>query len=148
MCEAFDVSKMEWRVPRRVPALKLAAAAVFLGVALFYAGDPARWSVAVVAAVLLGAFALRDVLAPVRLAADGTGVTVVHGFARTRHVPWADIERVRVDARARLGRRNEVLEVDTGESLYLFGAQELGEDLDTVASALVALRTGRPLPGS
>jgi hypothetical protein len=134
---------MEWRVPRRVPALKLAAALVFLGVALFYAGDPARWVIAVVAAVLLGAFALRDVLAPVRLAADGTGVTVVHGFARTRHIPWADVERVRVDSRQRLGRRNEVLEVDTGEALYLFSPQELGADLDTVTSALVALRTGR-----
>jgi hypothetical protein len=134
---------MEWRVPRRVPALKLAAALVFLGVALFYAGDPARWVIAVVAAVLLGAFALRDVLAPVRLAADGTGVTVVHGFARTRHVPWSDVERVRVDSRQRLGRRNEVLEVDTGEALYLFSPQELGADLDTVTSALVALRTGR-----
>jgi hypothetical protein len=134
---------MEWRVPRRVPALKLVAALVFLGVALFYAGDPARWVIAVVAAVLLGAFALRDVLAPVRLAADGTGVTVVHGFARTRHVPWADVERVRVDSRQRLGRRNEVLEVDTGEALYLFSPQELGADLDTVTSALVALRTGR-----
>jgi hypothetical protein len=137
------VVRMEWRVPRRVPALKLAAALVFLGVALFYAGDPARWVIAVVAAVLLGAFALRDVLAPVRLAADGTGVTVVHGFARTRHVPWADVERVRVDSRQRLGRRNEVLEVDTGEALYLFSPQELGADLDTVTSALVALRTGR-----
>ncbi|HEY0359271.1 MAG TPA: PH domain-containing protein [Mycobacteriales bacterium] len=134
---------MEWRVPRRVPALKLVAALVFLGVALFYAGDPARWVIAVVAAVLLGAFALRDVLAPVRLAADDTGVTVVHGFARTRHVPWADVERVRVDSRQRLGRRNEVLEVDTGEALYLFSPQELGADLDTVTSALVALRTGR-----
>ncbi|MCW2567364.1 MAG: hypothetical protein JWN54_1461 [Mycobacterium sp.] len=135
--------RMEWRVPRRVPALKLVAALVFLGVALFYAGDPARWVIAVVAAVLLGAFALRDVLAPVRLAADDTGVTVVHGFARTRHVPWADVERVRVDSRQRLGRRNEVLEVDTGEALYLFSPQELGADLDTVTSALVALRTGR-----
>jgi hypothetical protein len=68
---------------------------------------------------------------------------VVHGFARTRHVPWADVERVRVDSRQRLGRRNEVLEVDTGEALYLFSPQELGADLDTVTSALVALRTGR-----
>jgi hypothetical protein len=146
MCEASVVSRIEWRVPRRVPAIKLAAAVVFLGVALIYAGDPGRWVVGVIAAVLLGAFALRDVVAPVRLAADGTGLTVVHGFARTRHVPWADIERVRVDARQRLGRRNEVLEVDTGESLYLFSPQELGADLDTVAAALVALRTGRALP--
>jgi hypothetical protein len=138
------VPSIEWRVPRRTPAVKLAAAVVFLGVGLAYAGDPGRWVIAVLAAVLLGGFALRDVLAPVRLAADGTGVTVVHGFARRRHIPWADVERVRVDARARLGRRNEVLEVDTGESLYLFGPQELGADLDTVAAALVALRTGRP----
>ncbi|HEV7755652.1 MAG TPA: PH domain-containing protein [Mycobacteriales bacterium] len=139
--------RIEWRVPRRRPAVKLAGAFVFLAVALVYARDPGRWVTAVLAAVALGAFALRDVLAPVRLAADTTGVTVVHGFAGTRHIPWGEVERVRVDARGRLGRRDEVLEVDTGESLHLFGAQELGADLDTVAAALVALRTGNPIPG-
>jgi hypothetical protein len=142
------MSRSEWRVPRRVPAFKLVGAAVFLAVALAYAGDPGRWIAAVVAAVLLGGFALRDVLAPVRLAADSSGVTVVHGFRRIRHLPWADIERVRVDTRTRLGRRDAVLEVDTGESLYLFGPQELDADLDEVAAVLAALRTGRGLPGA
>jgi hypothetical protein len=131
-----------------VPVLKGAAALLFAGVGLWFAGDPGRYVVAALAALLLGASALRDVLAPVRLAADTTGVTVVHGFARKRDIPWADIERVRVDVRTRLGRRNEVLEVDTGESLYLFSAYELGADCERVASTLVALRTGHPLPGA
>jgi hypothetical protein len=140
------VSRVEWRVPRHVPLLKAAAAILFALVALRYAGDPGRWIVALLGAVLLGAYAVRDLVAPVRLAADFDGVTVVTGFARRRQIPWADIERVRVDTRQRLGRRNEVLEVDTGESLYLFGAQELGTDLDRVAGTLAAIRTGNPLP--
>jgi hypothetical protein len=139
------MSRREWRVPRKNPVIKGAAAVVFAAVAARYAGDAGRAGIATLAAVLLAAFALRDVLLPVRLAADSHGVTVVHGFGR-RDIPWAEVERVRVDARTRLGRRDEVLEVDTGESLYLFGAAELGADCDRVAATLVALRTGTPVP--
>jgi hypothetical protein len=137
---------IQWRVPRRNALIKAAGAAVFVAVALFYAGDPGRWVIAALAAAVFGAYALRDVLAPVRLAADGSGVTVVHGFAGSRKIPWADIERVRVDSRQRLGRRQDLLEVDTGNALHLFSASELGADPHHVADALVALRTGNPLP--
>lgn len=122
--------------------VKGAAAVLFFAVAALYAGDPTRWVLAMVACSLLGAFAVRDLVAPVRLAADTDGVTVVHGFARRRRIPWAAVERVRIDARDRLGRRDEVLEIDTGEGLYLFGARELGADLEDVAARLTALRTG------
>jgi hypothetical protein len=141
------VSRREWRVPRRVTALKAAAAVVFFAVAAVYSGDTAGWTVAVVAGALLAAFAVRDLVVPVRLAADPEGVTVVHGIARRRSIPWADVERVRVDVRQRLGRRNELLEIDTAESLYLFSAQELGAECDQVLATLAALRTGYPLPG-
>jgi hypothetical protein len=140
------VYRREWRVPVRVPVVQAAGAAVFGGVAAWYSADPARWVVAALAAVVLGGFALRNLLAPVRLAADTAGVTVSHGAGRRRQIPWADIERVRVDVRQRLGRRDELLELDTGESLYLFSAQELGTDCTQVAADLAALRTGDPLP--
>jgi hypothetical protein len=142
------VTGIQWRVPRKNALIKAAGAAVFLAVALFYAGDPGRWVIAALAAVLLGVYGLRDVVAPVRLAADGSGVTVVRGFAGSRHIPWADVERVRVDSRQRLGRRQDLLEVDTGAALHLFSASELGADPHQVADTLVALRTGNPLPGA
>jgi hypothetical protein len=142
VCEAFRVSNAEWKVPRRVTVVKAAGAAVFFGVAVVYAGDPGRWTLAMVACALLGAFAVRDLLVPVRLAADAEGVTVVHGFARRRRIPWGDIERVRIDVRRRLGRPDAVLEIDTGDGLYLFGPGELGADLEDVAARLAAIRTG------
>ena len=60
-----------------------------------------------------------------------------------REVPWSAVERVRVDVRHRLGLRSELLEIDTGETLHLFGASELGADCADVAERLAALRTGR-----
>jgi hypothetical protein len=96
----------------------------------------------VVAAGLAG-FALRDVIAPVRLAADGHGVTVVTGFAARRQIPWSKVERVRVDTRKRLGRRAELLEIDADDVLHLFSAAELSAPCDEVAAALSTLRTGR-----
>jgi hypothetical protein len=100
-------------------------------------------AIAALAAAGLAAFALRDVLAPVRLAADGQGVTVVTGFAGRRRIPWSEIERIRVDVRQRIGRKSELLEIDTGETLHLLSAAELGADLDDVVATLVTLRTGR-----
>jgi hypothetical protein len=142
VCEAVRVLGVEWKVPRRVTVAKAAGAAVFFAVAVYYARDAGRWTVAMAVGSILAAFAVRDLIARVRLAADTDGVTVVHGFARRRRIPWADVERVRIDARQRLGRRDEVLEIDTGEGLYLFGARELGADLEDVAARLTALRTG------
>lgn len=124
-------------------ALKLAGAGLFIVLALLFLGDPARVAVALVAAGLLGGFALRDVIAPVRLAADGEGLMVVTGFARRRRIPWSDVERVRVDVRQRLGLRTELLEIDTGTTLHLLSTYELGARCDEVVDALLSLRTGR-----
>jgi len=134
---------VQWRVPRQLPLLKAAAAAVFLLVGLLAAADPVRLAVALGAAAVLAGFALRDVVAPVRLAADGSGVTVVRGFAGRHRIPWSDVERVRVDVRRRLGLRSELLEIDVGSTLHLFSAYDLGAPPEQVAGELVALRTGR-----
>lgn len=139
---------MEWRVPWKQPAVKFAGAAVFVVAGVLYAGvlyarDLALVVVAAVAAAALTAFAVRDLVAPVRLAAGPDGVTVVRGFAGRRHIAWSEIERIRVDRRTRLFGRSTLLEIDTGETLHFLSVHELGATPDEVADALLALRTGR-----
>jgi hypothetical protein len=132
--------QLRWRVSRVVPAAKLigAVALAALGVTLGR-HDPARWIVAGATALALGGWALRDFLAPVRLAADVSGITVPLGLFRRRHLPWARIEGVRVDRRERRGLRSELVEIDAGDSLHLFGVHDLGAPPEEVAEALGAL---------
>jgi Bacterial PH domain len=137
------VTELQWRVDRKMTILKAAGAAVFAVAAVLLDDDPAGLVLGLIAACVLAGFALRDVLAPVRLAADAAGITVVTGFSGRRHIPWSDVERVRVDTQRRLGRQLEFLEIDTGETLHLFSSAELGADLGEVATALATLRTGR-----
>jgi hypothetical protein len=132
---------MQWRIKPVLPVTKgMGAVAVLVLAVAFADRDSIRWSLAVVVSVALTVWALRDLVAPVRLAADTTGITVVTGFARRRHLPWSQIERVRVDRTTRRGVRSEVLELDAGESIFLLGAHELGALPDDVAAALADLR--------
>lgn len=134
---AADGLEQRWRVPRRVPAGKLAIAAVVAAVGVLMATEPWHYGVAgAVVAGLLG-WAARDLAEPVRLRADPAGVTVVTGFARRHRLAWSQVQRVRVDVR----RRSRLLEVDTGEQLYLFSRYDLDADLDQVAGQLERLRT-------
>jgi hypothetical protein len=137
--------ELRWRVNPRFTALKFAAAVIFLATTLWFRSDPAGLVIALAAALALGAFALRDVLVPVRLAADPTGVTVVSGFAG-RHLPWGRIERIRVDERRRLGVRSQLLEIDAGDSLHLFSGYELSASPDEVAELLERLRSQATRP--
>jgi hypothetical protein len=135
------LTSASWRVSRNLTVLKAVGAVVFLAVAvLFGGGDPTRVVVAVLAALVLGLYVVRDVMAPVRLAADPTGVTVVSGFAGRRTLPWDAIERIRVDERRRLGTRSQLLEIDAGESLHLFSAYELNAPVQDVAETLESIR--------
>ncbi|WP_213451239.1 PH domain-containing protein [Rhizomonospora bruguierae] len=136
---------MQWRVTRTLPALKLVAAAVFALLALAFHGDPIALAGAGAVAAGLAGWAVRDLLVPVRLAADADGVTVAAGFAGRRRFAWPRVERVRVDRRPRLGIATETLEIDTGDSLHLLSRYDLGgAEPEEVADALAALRRGRP----
>jgi hypothetical protein len=125
-----------WRVPRKVPVGKLVVGATVAGLAVLSATEPWQWATVAVVVAGFAAWAVRDLAAPVRLAADPAGVSVVTGFAARRRLGWSQVERVRVDAR----RRSRLLEVDTGERLYLFSRYEVDADLDEVAERLEALR--------
>jgi hypothetical protein len=134
---AGDADEVRWRVPVRVPVGKLIVVGVFAGLSVVANSQFWQAVVALAAAAGMVAWAGRDLLMPVRLAADATGVTVVTGFARRIRLPWSQVDRVRVDAR----RRSRMLEVDAGEALHLFSRYDLDADLDEVASRLEALRT-------
>jgi hypothetical protein len=132
-----------WRVRPLIPAAKLIGAVALASLAwVFNPYNPVRWVLAGIVALGLLGWALRDLVAPVRLAADPTGVTVISGFARHRHLAWSQIERVRVDRRERRGLRSEFLEIDAGDSLHLFSNHDLGVPPGEVADTLTALRTG------
>jgi hypothetical protein len=130
----------EWRVSPRLTAAKIAGALIFTLAALI--GDPVQMLLVGAGAVALALHALRDLLVRVRLSADSAGITVVTGFARRRCLPWSQIERIRVDERARLGLRSQLLEIDTGDNLHFLSAYELSAPCADVADELVALRTG------
>ncbi|GAA4594853.1 hypothetical protein BJY16_001465 [Actinoplanes octamycinicus] len=132
---------MQWRVRPVLPVTKLigAVAVVVLAVA-FGGGDRLRWVVAAVVALALLVWALRDLVVPIRLAADADGVTVVTGFARRRRLSWSQVERVRVDRTTRRGLRSELLEIDAGDAVYLFGAHELGAMPEDVVTEIAELR--------
>lgn len=139
-------AERHWRVPGKVPAGKLAVAAIVAVVGLLAAlggagesgGAGEWWGVGVAAAGAAGlvAWAARDLAVPVRLAADPAGLTVVTGFGTRHRLDWSRVERVRVDAR----RRSRMLEVDVGDHLYLFSRYDVDADLDAVAAELEHLR--------
>ncbi|WP_305787327.1 PH domain-containing protein [Symbioplanes lichenis] len=135
------MAPLQWRVKPVLPVTKLlGAVALVILVVAFGGDDPIQWVLALATAAGLTLWALRDLIRPVRLTADETGITVVTGYAARRHLPWPTIERIRVDRRNRRGIRSELLEIDAGESLHLFNIHELGADPEEVAKALNELR--------
>jgi hypothetical protein len=116
---------------------KLAIAAVVVVVGALVATGPAQYGAAALVVAGLVGWAARDLVAPVRLAADGQGVTVVTGFARRTRLAWSQVDRIRVDVR----RRSRLLEVDADEQLYLFSRYDLDADMDQVAGTLQLLRS-------
>jgi hypothetical protein len=129
-----------WRVPATHIALKAGAAVVVATLAALSAEDRQLLLLAGVAALGFAALALRDVLAPVRVAADPSGVTVVRGYAGRRRLSWPDITAIRVDERRRLLLHTRLLEIETGDDLFLFSAYDLGADVRDVAAELERIR--------
>jgi hypothetical protein len=134
---------MQWKIRPVLPVSKLMGAVAIVVLALAFAGrDPIRWALAAIVATALVIWAARDLIAPVRLAADENGITVVTGFVRRRRLDWASIERVRVDRRTHRGLRSEMLEIDAGDAIFLFSTHDLGTLPEDVATDLADLRAG------
>ncbi|GIJ42083.1 PH domain-containing protein [Micromonospora andamanensis] len=142
---AYDTIAQQWRVPPALPVLKLAAAAALLALGVLLAeGDPLRPVLGGLAAAILTGWGLRDLVAPVRLAVDATGITVPAGLLSRRHLPWPAVQTIEVQRRSGRGLAGPTLEIDAGESLHLFSRLDLGADPAEVADALYAARAGKP----
>jgi hypothetical protein len=138
---AASPTSLRWRVSIGFMSLKCAVTVVLLIAAVFFAEDRRAFAAALVAAAVAGGYALRDVLAPVRLAADPAGLTVISGYAGHRRLDWPQIERIRLESRVRAGLRSEFLEIDTGDMLYLLSTYDLNARPADVADELNRLRT-------
>ncbi|WP_338071593.1 PH domain-containing protein [Actinomadura bangladeshensis] len=121
-------------------AVKCAAAAAVTALIVLYSHDPQFLFLAAAAAIGLNALALRDLVAPVRLAADGDGLTVVSGYAGHRSIAWDEVTTIRVDERRRLLLNTRMLEIETTDDLHLLSAFDLGADVHDVADELYRLR--------
>jgi hypothetical protein len=128
-----------FRVGTGVIVLKFVAAGLFGLLALLAPSRP-QTVAALVATVGLAGYAARDLVLRERLRADADGFVAVRGLRRVR-LPWSAVERVRVDARSRLGARTELLELDLGDhGLLLFSRLDLGVDPDDAERAVAEVR--------
>ncbi|MBG0815181.1 PH domain-containing protein [Planomonospora sp. ID82291] len=138
----YRPSVLRWRVRREVLLLKAAGALALAVVTVLSHGDVRGMLLAGAGAVMLAVLALRDLLAPVRLTADGEGIVATKGFAGSERVPWGAVERIRVDRRVRFTSRTEFLEIETRDGLFLLSRFDLGVPVQQVADELCAFRTG------
>jgi len=138
--EGVPPDAVSWRVRPGLVVVKAVGAVVFLAAGIWAAADPVGLAIGIGGAVVLAALAARDLVAGTTVRADRSGVTVRTGIAGHRHLDWYEIERIRVDRRARLGIRTELVELDCDDELYLFGANQLGAPCDQVVATLTAMR--------
>lgn len=118
-------------------AMAAAAGVILLGLGMVTA-SPGRFLGFVAGAgllVLVGA----DMLVRPRLTAGPLGLTI-RTVTRNVHLPWPDVDSVRVDQRQRYGLRVRTLEIDAGNDLYLLGRRSLGVDPLDAAEAISTIR--------
>jgi hypothetical protein len=127
----------EWRVPWQIVGLKAAGAVLCAVLAIL--GEGGQLFLAGVAALGFAALVVRDLLAPVRLAAGEEGL-IVTGLAGKERISWNDVDRIRVDTHRRYGLTTELLEIDAGEQIHLFSRFDLGESVVNVAETLIRMR--------
>ncbi|GAA5087713.1 hypothetical protein HNP84_005759 [Thermocatellispora tengchongensis] len=136
----------QWRVRRDVLALKAVGLAVALVLFVLNIDDLRAVMLCSVLVVGLGVLVARDLVAPVRLAADGRGISVVRGFSRMEWIDWDKVEHISVDVQHRYGRRWEHMEIDTGDRIYVLSSASLGESCTEAAAELRRLRAAKTHP--
>lgn len=106
-------------------------------------GDPAARLLFAVAAAVLLAYTVADLVCWPRLTATSHGLEL-RSPAGTRRYAWAEVTAVRADARQRLGLRSVTLEVDAAEELHVLSRRALGADPEHVATVVRAMAPRAP----
>jgi hypothetical protein len=127
---------------RRLTALCAVLSLTALGLAVWW-DDAAGRLLAALSVLILGGYAVTDIVFWPRLTASGRGLRIRTPTDRT-DLPWADIDAIRVDERSRLGLQSRTLEIDAGPQLVVFSRRMLGEDPRTVLDVLEAFDPRRP----
>jgi Bacterial PH domain len=140
-----EVSELNPRGSTRVrfgPDLRLSAlifvAAMGALVLAVMTGDAPGRLIFGLAALVLAAYAVGDVIFWPRLVADQAGLRIRTPMTRA-DVAWADVEGVDADVRSRYGLRSTTLEIDAGPTLVVFSRRALGADPETVQNLVRAL---------
>lgn len=123
---------------RRLTALAAVGVVVAAGAALLAGNGPGRL-LALVAVVVLAAYAIGDVVFTPRLEADAEGLRIRTPSTRAR-LAWADVEQVRADSRLRLGLRSTTLEIDAGAVLVVLSRRAINADPEEAADLVNAFR--------
>ncbi len=126
---------------RRLTAATGAGALVALVVAIA-GSDAAGQLLAAIAAGLLAAYTVTDLLFAPRLVVDASGLRVNTLLLR-RTLAWGEIESIRADSRLRHGLRSVALEIDAGEVLVVFSRRALGEHPEAAAELIAAFAPPR-----
>lgn len=120
---------------RRLTLACGAAAVLAIGLALW--SDAAGRLLFSLAAALLAAYVISDLVYAPRLVADTDGLQVRTPFTSAR-LSWAEVDRVHADARQRHGLRIVTLEVDAGDTLVVLSRRALGQDPELVAEVVTS----------
>lgn len=102
-------------------------------------GDPAGRLLAVIAALVLVAYVVTDVVFSPRLVVSGEGVLIRSPLTRA-NLAWAEVDDVHAESRTRFGLRSTTLEIDAGPVLAVLSRRALGADPAEVADLVRAFR--------
>ena len=123
---------------RRYTGLAAAGAVAAVLAAVFTSDPPGRLLFAL-AALVLSAYVVSDLVFSPRLTASRDGLRIRSPLLRAE-LPWSAVEDVRADVRTRYGLRSTTLEVDAGETFAVFSRRTLGAEPEQAADLLRAFR--------
>ena len=126
-------------VPDRRFTAAAAAGAAVAAIAAALTGDAGGRLLWSLAAVLLLAYTVSDLVFSPRVEASVDGLTIRSPLTRVA-VPWTEVESVRPDTRARWGLRSTTLEIDAGATLVVLSRRALGRDPAEAAELILAFR--------
>lgn len=122
----------------------LAAVGVVIALVVLVVGDDSGGRLlAGLAALVLAAYVVTDLVFSPRLVASGAGLAI-HSPLTRASLPWSDIEAVRADTRTRIGLRSTTLEIDAGSVLVVLSRRALGAEPQEVADLVAAFRPDLP----
>jgi hypothetical protein len=107
--------------------------------ALLITDDPGGRLIAAIAALVLAAYVVSDLVFSPRLVASAAGIVVNAPLTRVR-LGWDQVDEIRADTRLRHGLRSTTLEIDAGPVLAVLSRRALGAEPVEVAGLVEAFR--------